>query len=78
MADKRERKRGLGRGLSALMADVAETETATSESLAAMERVIPIERIVPNPDQPRKRFEKDDLSDLAASILAGSATGATA
>tara|TARA_R110002094_G_scaffold41099_6_gene53515 strand:- start:5091 stop:5990 length:900 start_codon:yes stop_codon:yes gene_type:complete len=68
MADKRERKRGLGRGLSALMADVAETETATSESLAAMERVIPIERIVPNPDQPRKRFEKDDLSDLAASI----------
>ena len=30
MADKQERKRGLGRGLSALMADVAETESVAA------------------------------------------------
>lgn len=68
MADNKERKRGLGRGLSALMADVAETETKAAEGIVAAERMIPIERIVPNPDQPRKRFEEDDLSDLSASI----------
>lgn len=31
MADKQERKRGLGRGLSALMADVAETESVAAK-----------------------------------------------
>lgn len=68
MADRPERKRGLGRGLSALMADVAETETVTAQGVGAAERLIPIEQISPNPDQPRKRFEAGDLDDLAASI----------
>ncbi|MCX7558252.1 ParB/RepB/Spo0J family partition protein [Sulfitobacter sp. F26204] len=68
MADKPERKRGLGRGLSALMADVAETETIASQGPQAAEQLIPIEQISPNPDQPRKHFQKDDLADLAASI----------
>ncbi len=67
MADKQDRKRGLGRGLSALMADVAETETAAARGTAA-ERLVPIERISPNPDQPRKRFDQTELDDLAASI----------
>ena len=68
MADKPERRRGLGRGLSALMADVSETEAVAARGPAAAEQVLPIEVIQPNPDQPRKRFEKDDLDDLAASI----------
>ncbi|MEX3316178.1 ParB/RepB/Spo0J family partition protein [Sulfitobacter sp. PS-8MA] len=68
MADRNERKRGLGRGLSALMADVAETETVASKGAAAAEQFVPIERIKPNPDQPRKRFEQENLDDLAASI----------
>lgn len=68
MADRSERKRGLGRGLSALMADVAETEAVASKGPSAAEQMVPIERISPNPDQPRKRFEKSDLDDLAASI----------
>lgn len=68
MADRPERKRGLGRGLSALMADVAETEAVASQGPQTAEQLIPIEQISPNPDQPRKRFEKDDLADLAASI----------
>lgn len=62
-----EKKRGLGRGLSALMADVAETETDNSTS-RAMDQQVPIERIRPNPDQPRKRFDAEHLNDLVASI----------
>ncbi|WP_299825837.1 ParB/RepB/Spo0J family partition protein [uncultured Roseobacter sp.] len=68
MAGGADRKRGLGRGLSALMSDVAETEKAASAGPSAAERVIPIEQIAPNPDQPRKRFAEGDLDDLAASI----------
>lgn len=68
MANGMERKRGLGRGLSALMSDVAETEKTTSAGPSAADRKIPIEQISPNPDQPRKRFADSDLQDLAASI----------
>lgn len=31
-------------------------------------RMTPIESVKPNPDQPRKTFDKDDLDELAASI----------
>lgn len=62
----RDKRRGLGRGLSALMADVAETQTVASEGAA--EQYVPIEKISPNPEQPRKRFDPQDLEDLANSI----------
>jgi ParB family chromosome partitioning protein len=69
MASGNDKKRGLGRGLSALMADVAEAETPkTALTGSSSERRIPIEQIEPNPEQPRKRFEQGDLDDLAASI----------
>lgn len=68
MSSNNDRKRGLGRGLSALMADVSETETLVSKGTSAADQLIPIERISPNPDQPRKQFVQDDLDDLAASI----------
>jgi ParB family transcriptional regulator, chromosome partitioning protein len=65
---KRDRK-GLGRGLSALMADIQPVETAVAEAPAPRgERLIPVERIAPNPDQPRRAFSEDALSELAASI----------
>ena len=64
----KDKKRGLGRGLSALMADVNEAEKVTVESAASGVRMVPIEQVKPNPDQPRKRFMQDDLDDLAASI----------
>lgn len=63
-----DRKRGLGRGLSALMSDVAETEAVVSAGPDSAERQVPIEQISPNPDQPRKRFADPDLDDLTASI----------
>lgn len=66
MANGKDRKRGLGRGLSALMADVSEPDATLSSAPA--ERFLPIEQIAPNPDQPRKRFNQSDLDDLAASI----------
>lgn len=63
-------KKGLGRGLSALLADVA-PEPARSPGAAPIgqgQRLIAIERIKPNPDQPRRDFPEKDLQDLAASI----------
>jgi len=68
MSNNNERKRGLGRGLSALMADVSETESVAAKGPSAADQMVPIERISPNPDQPRKQFKQDDLDDLAASI----------
>lgn len=68
MADKNERKRGLGRGLSALMADVTEADATMSSGSVTGERMVPIENIRPNPEQPRKRFEQADLDDLSSSI----------
>lgn len=62
-----EKKRGLGRGLSALMADVTESETE-SNTTRTVDQNIPIERIHPNPDQPRKKFDAAHLDDLVASI----------
>jgi ParB family chromosome partitioning protein len=67
MAAKRPERRGLGRGLSALMSDVT-ADTAPSQAPKPGERKVPVENIHPNPAQPRRSFDKDDLNDLAASI----------
>lgn len=69
MNDKKAERRGLGRGLSALMADVA-IAPAESDSSAPrrMDRLVPIEQIEPNPEQPRRSFSQEALNELAASI----------
>ncbi|MCK0141358.1 ParB/RepB/Spo0J family partition protein [Aliiroseovarius sp. F20344] len=67
---KSQKNRGLGRGLSALMADVAveePTKDASSEPRRA-DMMVPIEKISPNPEQPRRTFTQEQLDDLAASI----------
>ncbi len=61
-------KRGLGRGLSALMADVALQEPSRAEPARTAEQQVPVETVAPNPDQPRRHFREEDLADLAASI----------
>ena len=63
----KDKKRGLGRGLSALMADVAEPDAPVSVGRTP-DQLIPIEQIRPNPDQPRKQFDQAHLDDLVASI----------
>ncbi len=68
MAKKTTKQRGLGRGLSALMADVQEAQPQSDEGTKASDRLVPIEKIYPNPDQPRRYFDKEALDDLAASI----------
>lgn len=69
MSDKKEKQRGLGRGLSALMADIDPgTQNAERATGPAAETVLPITSIHPNPDQPRKVFGESDLRDLKRSI----------
>ncbi|MFS4438406.1 ParB/RepB/Spo0J family partition protein [Paracoccaceae bacterium GXU_MW_L88] len=58
-------KRGLGRGLSALLADA---EYEESEPTTSADSHIAIDLIRPNPDQPRKSFRQEDLENLASSI----------
>jgi ParB family transcriptional regulator, chromosome partitioning protein len=56
------KKRGLGRGLGALI-PTAETAVASEEI-----RVIPVTAVQPNPHQPRTTFNNEQLAELAASI----------
>jgi ParB family transcriptional regulator, chromosome partitioning protein len=70
MSDKKPKTRGLGRGLSALMADVAPQEDRAAESGQPRKSdfLVAIEKVFPNPHQPRRRFENAQLEDLATSI----------
>jgi ParB family chromosome partitioning protein len=59
--------RGLGRGLASLIPDSAlEMDELPAERDAL--RVVPIDEIKPNPEQPREVFAKSELDDLASSI----------
>lgn len=60
-------KKGLGRGLSALLADTQTTGESEKRSKAT-ETSLPIEKVLPNPDQPRRDFPEDDLAELAKSV----------
>ncbi|MDE2356343.1 MAG: ParB/RepB/Spo0J family partition protein [Alphaproteobacteria bacterium] len=62
-----ETRRGLGRGLSALL---EETEGPLTPERRAELGVfeLPIEKLWPNPDQPRKRFDPELLEELSQSI----------
>jgi len=62
-----EGRRGLGRGLSALLGE-ADAENAAASGDAGGVRDIPIELIQRNPDQPRRRFAEAEIAELADSI----------
>lgn len=66
MTDKKTLRSGLGRGLSALMADVSPMSEAGSA--AVPKTSLPIEQLQPNPTQPRRDFPTEALHELAASI----------
>lgn len=71
MTERKIERRGLGRGLSALMADVNLGAADRSDARAPRpDLLLPIEKIEPNPDQPRRDFEPDALKELADSIRA--------
>ena len=62
----RERAKSLGRGLSSLLGEEAETEEATAT--AETQRTIPVEYLRPSRFQPRRAFDEDAIADLAESI----------
>lgn len=68
--EKKQERRGLGRGLSALMADInaSGSEPAESASEKRQGQSVAVERLVPNPNQPRRDFTPEALEDLSASI----------
>lgn len=57
----------LGRGLSALFGEEPKGGEAVEPKPTDM---VPIARLSPNPNQPRRRFDEEDLRELAASIEA--------
>lgn len=68
--ERKTERRGLGRGLSALMADINISPPSAAEPQDTRRHVVflPIEAVKPNPNQPRRRFTQEALDDLAASI----------
>ncbi len=56
-------KKGLGKGLSALIPENESTIKTDGKII-----LLPIDMIKANPDQPRKRFSADSLNELAESI----------
>jgi ParB family chromosome partitioning protein len=65
--EKKSEKKGLGRGLSALMSDV-NLGPATDSAPRKADFRLPVDRLRPNPLQPRKDFEPEALNALADSI----------
>jgi len=61
-----EARRALGRGLAALIGDVADDEEVVERVRSS--RKVPIEFLSPNPNNPRKSFNDEDLESLVASI----------
>ncbi len=69
MMEKKQERRGLGRGLSALMADInASAEKEDQRQGRRVELLVAVENLFPNPNQPRRDFSAEALEDLAASI----------
>ena len=57
--------RGLGRGLSALLGDAAVEKSQVQNGILVE---TPTDLIIPNPNQPRRQFDKSDLEALAETI----------
>ena len=57
-------KRGMGRGLDAILS----VSTGGGEAPADELRELPVELIVANPKQPRRRFDEEALQALAGSL----------
>lgn len=77
-ANQSLRKRGLGKGLDALIPNVVGSDTAEENTKAAKEQakngvkdsrlMVNINKVEPNRKQPRKKFDEDDIQDLSDSI----------
>ncbi len=62
-------KFGLGKGLGALIPEHQQFfEQTSEENPESIVRLVPIDALIPNPDQPRKTFSQESLDELAESI----------
>lgn len=61
-------KRGLGKGLGALLGDAPVPTAPTAHDAHGAMREIPVAAITPNPFQPRRHFDQAAMDDLQASI----------
>ena len=70
MVQRKGKSRGLGRGLSSLMGDLNNEPLTSNENSESqtIEKLVPVEKIYPNPNQPRKSFQEEKLIELANSI----------
>ena len=70
MVERKSKSRGLGRGLSSLMGDLNNEPLTSNENSESqiVEKLVPVEKIYPNPNQPRKSFQEEKLIELANSI----------
>ena len=59
-------QRGLGRGLNALLSDETLTSATEGETIV---KIVDINEVEPNFDQPRKKFDEIELQELSQSIL---------
>ncbi|MBE1236586.1 ParB/RepB/Spo0J family partition protein [Phaeovibrio sulfidiphilus] len=64
------KKRGLGRGLSALLGEEEDLLTPEVEAGEGRGGVLtaPVSSLHPNPHQPRRKFDDESLADLASSL----------
>lgn len=68
-----KKKTGLGRGLNTLIPSAPAKDTESEKILKKEEQIkseimVPILKVEPNPDQPRRQFDEDSLQELADSI----------
>ena len=69
MIDKKVKRKVLGRGLSALMADVNPVVDGNKDDDNKGLITLSVDQIEPNPNQPRRTFSTDSLMDLSNSII---------
>lgn len=63
-----QRRSGLGKGLAALLPTENVGTVGESPTTGAYLREVPVGNILPNPNQPRGRFDEEGLVELAQSI----------
>ena len=69
MIEKKIKRKVLGRGLSALMADVNPVVDSNKDEDNKGLITLSVDQIEPNPNQPRRTFSTDSLMDLSNSII---------
>jgi len=67
--DKKVKRKVLGRGLSALMADVNPVVDGNKDEDNKGLITLSVDQIEPNPNQPRRTFSTESLMDLSNSII---------